>query len=49
MVRSKYFLDSPIKGVVKNLLKPEIVGHVIVCKQGYFQFSGGGYVKNYRE
>ena len=46
MVRSKYFLDSPIKEVVKNMLKPEVVGHVIVCEQEYFQFSGRGYVKN---
>jgi len=46
MVRSKYFLDSPVKGVVKNLLKPEVFDHVIACKQGYFQFSGRGYVKN---
>jgi hypothetical protein len=45
MVRSKYFLDSSMKGVVKNMLKPEVVDRVIVYKQGYFQFSGRGYKK----
>jgi len=46
MGRSKCFLDRYIKGIVKNLLKPVVVGHIIVCKQGYIQFSGRGYVKN---